>query len=232
MLKNLLSDLDGLSDSRKAQFFPKFFKTGKGQYGEGDKFLGITVPKQRQIAKKYINLNLIDIKKLLNSKIHEHRFTALLILVAKYSKSDDADKKEIFNFYLESTDRINNWDLVDTSAPYIVGDYLIDKDKKVLLKLARSTSLWERRIAIVATYAFIKNLKFSETLKISELLLSDKHDLIHKAVGWMLREVGKKDINVLKNFLETNSNKMPRTALRYAIERMDPKMRYYYMGKK
>ena len=214
MLNQLLKGLEKASDKNKAQILQKFFKTGQGEYGEGDIFLGITVPVQRTIAKKY-NLGFADIQKLLNSKIHEHRFSGLLVLINKFSD----DKQKVFDFYLRNAKQVNNWDLVDLSCPKIVGEFLLDKPRDVLYKLANSKNLWEKRISIVSTYSFIRKNEFADTLKISELLLNDKHDLIHKAVGWMLREVGKRDKKVLEGFLKKHYKKMPRTMLRYAIEK-------------
>jgi len=228
--KNLESDLLKLKNPQKAKILQRFFKTGKRQYGEGDIFWGITVPKQRQIAKKHPDLTLQELQKLLSSKIHEYRLTALFILISKYKKADESGKKEIFNFYLKNTQNINNWDLIDLSAPSIVGDYLLDKNRAILYRLAKSKSLWEKRIAILATYAFIKNNQFVETLKISEILLKDNHDLIHKAVGWMLREVGKKNQETEEKFLKKHYRQMPRTTLRYAIERFSEKKRKGYLG--
>ncbi|MFN7160643.1 MAG: DNA alkylation repair protein [Candidatus Gracilibacteria bacterium] len=227
MISDIKKDLSFMMNPEKAAFFPYFFKTGKGEYGEGDQFLGVTVPQQRIIAKKYVNLaNLKDIAALLESPIHEHRLTALLILVYKNEKASPEEKKAIFDFYLAHTKGINNWDLVDASARSIVGDYLLsaekkDKTPKLLIDLSHSKDLWERRIAIVATYAYIKKGIISPTFEITELLMKDAHDLIHKACGWMLRETGKKDIEALIEFVEKHKAVMPRTMLRYAIERMD-----------
>lgn len=195
-------------------------------------FLGLSVPEQRNIARKHQNLPLHLIESLLNSRIHEERFTAIEILNFKYKKSSDKEKKKIVDFYLRHKKYINNWDLVDDSAPYILGNWLVDKDRDVLYKLAKSKTLWDRRIAIVSTFAFIKNNDFEDTLKISEILLGDKHDLIHKAVGWMLREIGKRDEKVLIDFLEKHASCMPRTTLRYSIERFDAKKRKVYLSKK
>lgn len=212
----------------KAAFFPYFFKTGKGEYGEGDQFLGITVPEQRTIAKKYTTLaTLADIAALLESPIHEHRLTGLLILVYQYEKALEPERKSIFEFYLAHTKGINNWDLVDASARSIVGEYLFSTEKNqdhtpaLLFKLAKSKNLWEKRIAIVATYAYIKKGILTPTFEITEALMQDSHDLIHKACGWMLRETGKKDLEALIEFVEKYKSVMPRTMLRYAIERMD-----------
>lgn len=216
MLKNLLHDLEKARDLKQAKILQRFFKTGEGEYGKGDVFLGIRVPVQREIAKKYYSLKLGDLQKLLESKIHEHRLVALIILVEKFSKEPSS---KIFKFYIKNATRINNWDLVDISAPKIVGAYLIGKEKKILYELAESSNLWKKRIAIVSTFTFIRSGEFSDCIKISEILLKDKHDLIHKAVGWMLREVGKKNKKTLERFLEKNYAAIPRTTLRYAIER-------------
>ena len=206
----------------KAKASAWFFKTGVGQYGHGDTFAGVTVPEQRTIAKQFANLPLTELDGLLASKIHECRLTALLILVAQYQKSDAATREQIVHFYLSHTARINNWDLVDSSASYILGTHLLDataKQRKILYTLARSKDLWERRIALIATLAFIRNDDYADTLAIVELLLPDRHDLIHKASGWMLREVGKRSPDTLRHFLHTHASSMPRTTLRYAIER-------------
>ena len=201
-VENIQKDLKKLANPEKAKILQGFFKTGKGQYGEDDIFLGIVVPEQRKVAKKYSNLNLGEIKKLLSSKIHEHRLVSLFILANQYQKADKQTKKKIFNFYLKNAKNINNWDLVDLSAPNIVGDYLLNKDKSILYKLAKSKNIWEKRIAIMATFSFIRNNGFDATLKISEILLEDEHDLIHKAVGWMLRELGKRNQAIEEKFLK------------------------------
>ncbi|MBI4847746.1 MAG: DNA alkylation repair protein [Nitrospirae bacterium] len=229
MLKQLRTDLRKLANPEKAKILSRFFKTGKGQYGEGDVFLGIKVPEQRRIAKKYPDLPLSEIEKLLHSKIHEERLVALLILIIQYGKAGDEGKKAIYDFYLNNTQRINNWDLVDLSAPNISGDYLIDKDRRILYKLANSESLWERRIAVMSTFAFIRKNDFEATLRIAEVLLIDRHDLIQKAVGWMLREVGKRDQNIEEAFLKKHYKAMPRTMLRYAIERFEEGKRRAYL---
>ena len=231
MLNEIKSDLSQLGNPEKARILSRFFKTAKGQYGEGDIFLGIPVPEQRKVAKKYSNLPLNDLQELLSSEVHEHRLTALLILVNKYNKADSASKTIIFNFYMKNTTNINNWDLVDLSAPKIVGDYLLNKDRSVLFKLARSDNLWERRIAVLSTFTFIKNNDFKDTLKISKVLLLDDHDLIHKAVGWMLREIGKRDQEIEERFLKKHYTQMPRTMLRYAIEKLNERKRKFYLGK-
>jgi 3-methyladenine DNA glycosylase AlkD len=232
MLSHIKKELSQLEDPMRAKKLSGFFKTGKGQYGEGDLFLGIPVPVLRKVAKKYIDLSLNDLQELLESKIHEHRFTALVILISKYQKAEKSDKEKIYNFYLKNTKNINNWDLVDLSAPKIVGHYLVDNDRSVLYKLAKSISLWERRISILATFTFIYNNDFEDALNISELLLHDKHDLIHKAVGWSLREIGKRDQRILERFLITYCSQMPRTMLRYAIEKFGEKKRKFYLIQK
>lgn len=231
MLKDLQKEFEKLTDKKKAKDYAWFFKTAKGEYGEGDLFLGIVVPEQRKLAKKYSNLSLNEIKGLLQSKYHEHRLTSLFILINKYKKSGKPYKKEIFNTYLSNTKYINNWDLVDSSAPNIVGDYLLDKDKSILYKLAKSDNLWEKRISILSTFAFIKEKRFEDTLKIAEILLKDKHDLIHKAVGWMLREIGNRDLSAEEKFLQKQAKNMPRTMLRYAIEKFPEEKRRFYLGK-
>jgi 3-methyladenine DNA glycosylase AlkD len=293
MLNNLKKDLQKLANPIKAKNYARFFKTGKGEYGEGDKFLGVVVPQQRKVAVKYKDLELNDLQKLLSSNIHEYRLTALFILVSKYrkNKKEKIKNEDIVKFYLKNTKNINNWDLVDSSAHYILGDYLLStvchsresgnpqsrfanldsrfrgNDIYVLYKLAESKNLWERRIAIISTFAFIRGQNtpspvrggikggvsisgdcdantpssvlplnvggnhecFVPTLKISEILLNDKHDLIHKAVGWMLREVGKRDQKVEEEFLAKYYKQMPRTMLRYAIEKFTKGKREKYL---
>ena len=254
MDEKIEKDLLKLKNPKKAEILQRFFKTGKGEYGEGDIFLGITVPKQRLVAGKFKEASLNDLQKLLSSKIHEYRLTTLIILTLKYKKAEENEKKKIFDFYLKNTKNINNWDLVDLSAPNIVGEYLLNKkchpefnsgsyeipkqvrnNKKyanhILYKLANSKNLWEKRIAIISTYAFIRKDMYEDALKISEMLLSDKHDLIHKAVGWMLREVGKRDLKTEEDFLKKYYKKMPRTMLRYAIEKFDENKRKFYLDK-
>jgi 3-methyladenine DNA glycosylase AlkD len=231
-LIQIKEDLSHLSNPEKAKKLSGFFKTGKGQYGEGDIFLGIPVPEQRKVAKKYNTIDLSDLQELLSSKIHEHRLTALLILISQYRKSDNSGKEKIFNFYLKNTENINNWDLVDLSAPKIVGDYLLKKDKSILTKYAKSNNLWKKRIAILSTFNLIRNNDFRDALSISKLLLHDEHDLIQKAVGWMLREIGKRDQEIEEVFLKKNCMQMPRTMLRYAIEKFEEKKRKFYLAQK
>jgi 3-methyladenine DNA glycosylase AlkD len=223
-------ELKGLGNPQKARALSRFFKTGKGEYGEGDVFLGVAVPQTRQVAKKHAGMELVGVQKLLNSRIHEHRLAALLILVEKYKRADVKERKRIFEFYLQNARKVNNWDLVDLSAPKIVGMHLLAGNRAILRKLAKSRNIWERRIAIVSTYAFIREDEYAETLRISRMLLEDEHDLIHKAVGWMLREVGKKDQGVEEEFLMKHYKTMPRTMLRYAIEKFDKKKREFYMN--
>ena len=283
MLKQLRMELKKIADSKKAQVLQRFFKTGKGEYGEEDIFLGITVPISRKIANKYRDLDFAGIKELIHSRIHEERLIALLILVHNFNRGNKNIRERIYKFYLGNTKYINNWDLVDLSADKIVGEYLLN-DKKlfvrqprisddarqisnlplsnsaslsksrlqsgtqptfsssesglprssfsILVILAKSKNIWERRVAIMATYAFIKNNKFDETLKIAEMLLQDEHDLVHKAVGWMLREMGKRDLEIEIEFLNKHSQEMPRTMLRYAIEKFPQKLRISYLKKK
>lgn len=230
---DIKKELHKLSNSQKAEVLQVFFKTGKGEYAEGDRFYGIIVPVQRQLAKKYVDLSFGEIKKLLKGEFHEERLVACLILVEKYRKANKEKKRKIFEFYIENIQRINNWDLVDLSAPKICGAYLFEnKNKKnILYELAKSDNLWKKRISIVTTFAFIKNGDFEDTLRISKMLLNDRHDLIHKAVGWMLREVGKRNQDIEEKFLKKYYQKMPRTMLRYAIERFDDQKRAYYMAK-
>jgi len=230
-LVQLKKELKELSDPKQAKILQRFFKTGKGEYGEGDIFLGVKVPVQRKVTLGFRDLSQKNIEELLNSKIHEYRMTALLILIDQYEKADERGKKMIFNFYLKNSKNINNWDLVDISAPKIVGDHLMKKPRTVLYKFARSKNLWQRRVAIISTFTFIRNNDFDDTLKISKMFLSDEHDLIHKAVGWMLREVGKRDQKIEEEFLKRYYSKMPRVMLRYAIEKFDEKKRKFYLKK-
>ncbi len=223
------AELDKIKNPAKAKFLSRFFKTGKGEYGEGDQFLGITVPAQRNVAKRHLNASFVDLKELLSSPMHEHRLTALIILTEKYKISDAPGKKKIADFYLRNIAHVNNWDLVDLSADKILGAYVHDKDRKILYNLVKSKNLWERRISIISTFAFIKRNEFGDTLKLAEILLRDEQDLIHKAVGWMLREIGKRDRNVEEKFLAKHHKNMPRTTLRYAIERFGKEERKFYM---
>lgn len=215
-LANLKKELAAAADPERARNSAWFFKTGEGQYGQGDQFIGLTVPTMRRIAHRYIHLPLADVEKLLASPIHEHRFVALEILVAQYERENSP---AIVDFYVKHTQFINNWDLVDTSAPYILGQHLLTRPRKILYRLAKSRNLWERRIAIIATMPLIRAGELEDTFAIAKILLPDEHDLIHKAVGWMLREAGKQSAPALVAFLKQHHAQMPRTALRYAIER-------------
>jgi len=242
-LENLIRELKNFQNKNQAANLQRFFKTGPGQYGAGDVFWGIKVPLQRQIAKRYSTLNFKEIKGLLASLVHEQRLVGLLILVDKYELTkSDSERKQIFDFYLKSSARINNWDLVDLSVYKIMGDYLLRKilSKKagekfahdLLGRLATSANLWERRQAMVSTYAFIKSGRTLETFWLAKQLLNDQHDLIHKAVGWMLREAGKRVSEAeLRYFLDEYGALMPRTTLRYAIERLNQRQRLNYLGK-
>lgn len=231
-LNELRKNIRTLASPEISRTMQWFFKTGKGEYGEGDVFVGLKVPIQRKLARGFKDLALADLKILLKSPVHEERLISLFILVDKYEKGADKEKEAIFTFYLKNRRGINNWDLVDLSAPKIIGNHLLKKDKNLLFKFALSKNLWERRIAVLSTYEFIRNNNFVVTLQISEILLHDKHDLIHKAVGWMLREIGKRDLQVEENFLKINYKKMPRTMLRYAIEKFpETKRKKYLQGK-
>ncbi len=236
MLQNLIQDLNKVSNPRKAKFSARYFKTGKGEYGEGDVFLGLTSNQIKVVAKKYSNLDLVSLGKLLDSKIHDERTCALRILVDQYEKAkkikDGHLKKRLDDFYLQNVrrGRVNNWDLVDMSAPKILGDYLLDKNKDILYDLVRSKNLWSRRVVVLSTFAFIRQNKFFDSLKIAKILISDREDLIQKAIGWMLREVGKKNLEVEINFLNKFYQKMPRTTLRYAIEKFNDQDRKKYLA--
>ncbi len=233
--EQLLETLQNHKNPSKAILLSSFFKTAPGQYGHGDIFLGITVPQQRIIAKQYLNLSLPELESILHSNIHEQRLTSLIILTEQYNQAIKVNnlnlQQSIYHFYLNNTEWINNWDLVDLSAPNIVGNYLLDKDRKVLYQLAKSSHLWEKRISIVSTFTFIRNHQFQDTFNISKILLNDPHDLIHKAIGWMLREVGKKDQPLLEKFLKQHLRQLPRTTLRYAIEKFPEKKRKEYLKK-
>lgn len=218
-----------MADPEKASVSMWFFKTGPGEYGEGDKFLGLRVPELRALSKKYKSLSMGDTVKLLRSKFHEERLLSLYIFILKYKKASSSEQKKIFDLYLKNVRYVNNWDLVDSSAPHILGPYLEDRPKDILYDFARSENLWERRVAILSTHHYIKQGSFDEALKISEMLLTDKEDLIHKAVGWMLREIGRRGPGAEKAFLKKHYKNMPRTMLRYAIERFPEKERKAYL---
>ena len=229
MIQTLKKQLHSHINPEKAEHFPRFFKTGKGEYGEGDLFLGITVPNCRSVAKKFKTISIQEVETLITSKYHEERLVALLILIEKYNKANEKEKKEIVDYYLSKTKHINNWDLVDLSCYKILGEYLLDKDRSILYKLAKSKDLWEKRIGIITTMAFIRKNQFEDTMAISEILVNDDHDLIHKAVGWLLREVGKRDMKVEEKFLKKYYKNMPRTMLRYAIEKFPEDKRQKYL---
>jgi len=233
ILNKIRLELRKCAYEEKAKILRRFFKTGRGQYGEGDVFIGGTVPQVRDVAKLFYNdISLVDVLSLISNKIHEERLLALVILVLKFEKGSEEDKTKIYNFYLKNIGCVNNWDLVDLSAPKIIGAYLFDKDRKILFKLAKSENLWEKRIAILSTFYFIQKNDFIDTLKIAQILLRDEHDLIHKAVGWMLREVGKKSFKKEEKFLLSNYKKMSRTMLRYAIEKFpDARRKGFLIGK-
>jgi len=227
--KEVINALKLVATEKRRKVNEWFFKTGKGEYGYGDIFIGVTVPNIRKIAKKFSQeISLKELVELIRNPIHEVRLCALIILVNKYKKEDS---EKIYQYYLKHLNSVNNWDLVDTSAPYIVGDYLYKNPKKskILLEFSQSENLWIRRISIVSTLTFIKNNEFNQTLKIANLLIYDDHDLIHKAVGWMLREIYKRDESLIKQFLRQNYAQIPRTTLRYAIERMDKEGRLLYL---
>ena len=218
------------ADPQRGKFLLGFFRTGRGEYAEGDLFLGIRVPDVRRIAGEFRSLSVADIRALLASKWHEERLLALVILVHQFVKASDSERKAIYTLYLASTDRINNWDLVDVTASQIVGGYLVDRDRRPLYRLAKSKRLWERRIAVIATQHFIRRGELDDTFAIARLLINDDHDLIHKATGWMLREAGKRDRARLERFLDEFAPRMPRTMLRYAIERFPNDLRRRYMA--
>ena len=231
-LPELQKQLTRLSDPGVAAVSQRFFKTGDGQYGEGDLFRGIRVPMLRKLARQYHLLTLADTKKLLRSPYHEDRLLALLILTRAFKHANDTVRAKIFDFYLRNTRLINNWDLVDTSAPQIVGAFLWDKNRDMLNDLAKSRNIWERRIAIIATFHFIKRGEFSDALAIAEKLVSDREDLVHKAVGWMLREVGNQDARAEEEFLLRHYRQMPRVMLRYAIEKFPERKRQRFLNGK
>lgn len=219
------------SNAYLSEFLQRFFKTGKGDYAEGDVFAGIKVPTSRKIARQFKDLVFDDLSILIKSKIHEERLITLFILVDKMRKADEKEKEKIYKFYIKNLRHINNWDLVDLSADKIIGEYLFDKERKSLLELAKG-NLWEKRVAVLSTFNFIKKNDYSTSLKVFKILLNDKHDLIHKAVGWMLREIGKRDIETETDFLKIHYKNMPRTMLRYAIEKFpEIKRQAYLQGK-
>lgn len=229
--KDVIKALEEIADPEIAEHSGRFFKSGPGEYGEGDKFLGIRVPKQRAIAKKYKKLPLDEVSELLQSDFHEVRLTAIFILVYKYEKASPNEQEEIYQFYMNHLEGVNNWDLVDSSAKYIAGHFLYEygKDRSILYKLSDSDELWKRRVAIMTTFYFVDQSDFNLTFELAEKYLNDSEDLIHKACGWMLREIGKQDEKMLRNFLDQNYHDMPRTMLRYAIEKLNEPVRQMYL---
>ncbi len=227
----IIAGLKKISNKERAEIQQRFFKTGPGEYGEGDVFIGVKMPQQRLITKKFINTPVSDLERLLDSKVHEHRMIALLIGVLQFEKGNEKQQKQIYTFFIKNSKKINNWDLVDVTVPRVIGKYLLNNksEKEILYKFSKSKNLWQKRIAIISTFAFIRNLDFQDTLKISKILLNDKHDLIHKAVGWMLREIGNRNRDVEEKFLKIHYKTMPRTTLRYAIEKFPEKLRKNYL---
>ena len=223
-------EIRALANKERANHSKKFFKTGKGEYGYGDIFLGVRVPKIRLIAKKNIDISITDMKTLIKSKYHEERLLGLIILVNKYSKSkDEKDRDQLYNIYISSFKYVNNWDLVDVTCAHVIGKHLLNKDRSILYTWAKSNDLWTKRIAIVSTHCFIRKNDLQETFKIAKILLNDEHDLIHKAVGWMLREAGKRDLEKEEIFLKKHYKNMPRTMLRYSIEKFPELKRQKYL---
>lgn len=229
LTKTITNKLQALSNAEKREIFPRFFKAGKGEYGEGDRFLGVTVPNIRAIAKLHKDISIEEIRELIQSEWHEVRLCALIIMVEKSKKKDEALCKELFNLYLSQTKRINNWDLVDLSCRFIIGEYLLDKSRDILYHLAQSPLLWDNRIAIVSTYAFIRKGQLEDTYVLSDIMMHHPHDLMHKAIGWMLREAGKRNPERLYDYVMSHRADMPRTMLRYAIEKFSPKERAILM---
>ncbi len=230
-VQQIQNDLKKLVNPQKAEFLPGFFKALPGGYGEGDQFIGVSVPNQRKTAKKYYkNVSLHELQELVCDPVHEYRLTALFILVYKFEKSAEHEKKLLVDFYIKNMTYINNWDLVDSSADKILGAYLFDKENDLLYDLARSGNLWQQRIAMISTFFFIKRNHYADTLAIAKILLHHQHDLIHKAVGWMLREIGNRDFQTEYAFLKEHYQKMPRTMLRYAIERFEPELRKRFLN--
>lgn len=230
---DVVDALEAHSSGTDAAFLARFFKTGEGQYGEGDVFIGVRVPQTRAVCKQYTGLPLDEVQKLLDSPVHEHRLAAVIILTYQYPKAGEAGKRAIFDLYLKNVrkGRVNNWDLVDSSAGYIIGEYLADKPRDLLFELAKSSSIWERRVSILSAFAFLMKGDASTMLQLAEVLLYDKQDLIQKAVGWMLRETGKRvDRQLLLGFLDAHAATMPRTTLRYALEHLTAEQRAHYMG--
>lgn len=228
---DLICELMKKSNKTQAEIYQRFFKTGPGEYGEGDVFIGIKVPEVRKIVKKYISLSLKEIKVLLDCRLHEVRLAAAILLTYQYKNADEKGKKAIYTFYIKNAKKLNNWDLVDVSSHRIVGEFILDKPRNILYELIENKDKWLRRIAMVSTYTLIKNNELKDTFNLAEILMKDNFDLSHKATGWMLREAGKKDIKKLKSFLNKHISWMPRTTLRYAIERFPEKERQKYLKK-
>lgn len=232
-MQKLIEQLKNHIEPERALFFAKFFKAFPGGYGEGDQFWGIRVPPLRKLAKQYQYLSLDELSGLISSPIHEQRLLALFILRLKFEKTEAHEKQQIISFYLNHLDGVNNWDLVDSSAHYLLGEWLLDKDTQQLWELANSDNLWRQRIAVISSFAFIRAGRFQLTLQLAQQLLNRPHDLIHKAVGWMLREIGKRDLDVQMEFMDNHYSKMPRTMLRYAIEKFpEPLRQDYLQGKR
>jgi 3-methyladenine DNA glycosylase AlkD len=233
-MEKLKSQLKKISNPTKAKFLQGYFKTGRGEYGEGDIFIGITVPNLRKVAKEHTDLDWEELTELIHSEIHEERLLCLFILGYKFhsKKAVERQKKEIYEFYIKHLRYVNNWDLVDEASRTILGSYLLNKDRAILYKLVKSKNLWERRNAIISTFVFLQNGESEDTIRIAEILLADKEDLIHKAVGWMLREMGKRvDVKLLEEFLDKHVKKMPRVMLNYAIEKLHEKKRREYLSR-
>ena len=225
LINIIIDELQLLSTDEKRNILPRFFKTGKGEYGDGDKFLGVSVPDIRKVAKNHKNATINELTEMMQSEWHEVRLCSLLIMVGQFKKTDDEGRKRIVDFYLTVTNRINNWDLVDLSCPAIIGEYLLNRSHDLLYRLAESSLLWENRIAIVSTIIFIRHGQLDDTFNLSTKMMNHPHDLMHKAIGWMLREAGKRDESRLYNYVKTYRLEMPRTMLRYAIEKFDKNVR-------
>lgn len=228
-VETIISELMAYQQADKQEILPRFFKTGKGEYGEGDRFMGVSVPQVRLISKRNRDISLDEVEQLLASPWHEARQCALFILTLQYQRAKAEERKTIVDFYLSHTDRINNWDLVDVSAHYILGDYLLSHSREILYRLAESPSLWENRIAMVSTYAFIRKGELDDTYTLATRMMHYPHDLMHKAIGWMLREAGKKDVERLTRYVKQYAGQMPRTMLRYAIEKLEDGLRQEIM---
>ena len=228
----VFEELKSMANPEKVAYLQRFFKTGPGEYAEGDLFLGLMNPQTRSIAKANKSLPISELQILLENRYHEARLCALVIATERYKRAKPVEKKELYDFFIKNTRYINNWDLIDDTCPHVIGEYLLDKDRSILYKFAKSKNLWEQRIAIISSRTFVRNGDFKDTIVLAEMLIDHKHDLMHKAVGWMLREIGKRDKETLSEFLEKYATKMPRTALRYAIEHYPEPERQYFLKKK